>query len=130
MKPAPTVVIYSFPQILTHYTVLRNLLDNAIKFSEQGSIIRIEGQRKESFICISVTDQGPGVPQKFRKKVFDEFFQIPGLRGDRPGIGLGLAICRRIIEAHNGEIFVENSRSQGGARFSFTIPISDTPIYR
>jgi len=96
--------------------VLRNLLDNAIKFSPKGRI------------RVSVRDQGPGIPQDELEVVFDKFVQSSKTKTGAGGTGLGLAICHEIIDAHRGRIWAEN-RPEGGAVFSFEIPLSmDTRI--
>ena len=108
--------------------VLRNLLDNAIKFSPEGRIIDVGICRVESSVRVSVRDQGPGIPQYELEAVFDKFVQSSKTKTGAGGTGLGLAICQEIIAAHRGRIWAEN-RSEGGAVFSFEIPLSiDTRI--
>jgi PAS domain S-box-containing protein len=102
--------------------VLRNLLSNAIKFSPEGGSISISVQGKSNSAVVSVSDQGPGVPENELKLVFDKFVQSSKTKSGAGGTGLGLAICKEIVSAHNGRIWAEN-RPEGGARFSFEIPI-------
>jgi len=102
--------------------VLRNLLNNAIKFSPQGGIIDVQIYGVDGFARVSVLDQGPGVPPDELEAVFDKFVQSSKTKTGAGGTGLGLAICREIIAAHKGRIWVEN-RPAGGAAFSFEIPL-------
>jgi two-component system sensor histidine kinase KdpD len=105
--------------------VLCNILENAAKYTPLGSTIRIEAARKSDEALISITDNGPGLPPGAEKAVFEKF-----MRGQKeskiPGVGLGLAICRSIVEAHQGRIWAENVPT-GGARFVFTLPLGTPP---
>lgn len=101
--------------------VLINLLDNAAKFSEAGQPIELRAMRDDESLAVSVSDRGPGLPAGTENKVFEKYF-----RGDergRTGSGIGLAICRGIVELHGGRISAEN-RPGGGATFRFTLPLS------
>jgi len=103
--------------------VLRNLLDNAIKFSPEGGTIDVAVCRVASSVRVSVRDQGPGIPQDELETVFDKFIQSSKTKTGAGGTGLGLAICHEIVAAHKGRIWAEN-RPEGGAVFSFEIPLS------
>ncbi|KIG09928.1 sensor histidine kinase [Caballeronia concitans] len=110
-----------------------NLLENAAKYTPGGTDIQI-GAREETsgdkpLVRVWIEDHGPGVPPGASARLFEKF-----TRGEKesalPGVGLGLAICRAIVEAHGGEIGVENREEQGrviGARFWFTLPVSEPP---
>jgi signal transduction histidine kinase len=104
--------------------VLRNLVSNAIKFTNHGSVIvRVEdaGDR----VRIVVEDTGIGIPEAALPRIFDAFVQVPGSRGEKPeGTGLGLAICKRIAEALGGTIVVESSP---GAGSTFTVELPKGP---
>ncbi len=104
--------------------VLTNLVDNAVKFSEDNTTITIEvhtNGKKE--VILSVADEGVGIPSEQQLKIFERFFQGNGRKtGRRKGTGLGLAICRGIIEAHGGRIWVESEPAKG-TRFSFSLPV-------
>jgi signal transduction histidine kinase len=102
--------------------VLRNLLNNAVKFSPKGGIIDIIIRSLENSVKVSVRDQGPGIPQNELEAVFDKFVQSSKTKTGAGGTGLGLAICHEIIVAHKGRIWAEN-RPRGGAIFSFEIPL-------
>ena len=104
--------------------VLVNLLDNAIGFSEVGGEIIIgvrqgDGPDKDH-VKVFVEDSGPGIPVSQRHRIFEPYVRIDA-KPDRPGLGLGLAICKRVVNAHGGKIWVEGG-SAGGCRFEFTLP--------
>ncbi len=102
--------------------VLTNLVENAVKYSEEGSQITIQAHPNGSKIIVSVIDEGIGIPQELQQKVFDRFYQVASHKaGTRKGTGLGLSICRGLVEAHGGSIWVE-STPEKGSKFSFSIP--------
>jgi two-component system sensor histidine kinase KdpD len=105
--------------------VLCNLLDNAAKFTPPGSRIGLAAGVQGNHLEVRVTDDGPGLPEGIEDRLFDKF-----TRGEkesaRPGVGLGLAICRAIVQAHGGRIRAAN-RPDGGAQFSFTLPLGTPP---
>lgn len=100
--------------------VIRNLLGNALKMTNNGTKIEIIIEKKEKMVQVSVLDEGPGVPEEEIKHIFDKFVQA-GEGKKRGGTGLGLAVCREVIRAHHGNIWAKN-RPGGGACFSFEIP--------
>ncbi|MBO6133653.1 MAG: HAMP domain-containing histidine kinase [Lachnospiraceae bacterium] len=105
--------------------VLYNLLDNAIKFSHNNSIIKIETTEKGDRIYISVKDFGIGIPQDSVKLIFDRFYKTDLSRGkDKRGTGLGLAIVKEIIQAHNENINVISTEGVG-SEFIFTLPTAE-----
>ncbi len=105
--------------------VLYNLVENAVKYTPPASSIRITGQIRDGDLAVSVEDDGPGLPPGMIESVFEKF-----TRGEREsstvGMGLGLAICRAIVQAHHGQIWAENMHA-GGARFTFTLPLLEPP---
>jgi two-component system sensor histidine kinase KdpD len=104
--------------------VLTNLIENAMKFSEDNTNIYIQADIKGKELIISVADEGIGIAPELHQKIFERFFQGDGRKaGRRKGTGLGLAICQGIIEAHGGKIWVE-SRAGKGAKFSFSLPVN------
>jgi two-component system sensor histidine kinase KdpD len=104
--------------------VFLNLLENAVRYTPAGSPLVISAQTEDGHVVIEVADRGPGVPEADRERVFEKFYRS-GRSGDG-GAGLGLAICRGIVEAHGGRIWV-SPRDGGGARFRFILPIEGTP---
>ncbi len=105
--------------------VLDNLLSNAVKYAP-GAPVTIEASTEPDHIQIQVWDRGPGVPPEHIPRLFERFYRVPARSGGVRGTGLGLHICRKIIEAHGGQISVE-SRPGEGTRFSFTIPFAFEP---
>jgi two-component system sensor histidine kinase KdpD len=105
--------------------VLSNLLENAGKYTPPGSTVAISAERRGVWLDIAVTDDGPGLPSGQEEAVFEKF-----TRGEResakPGVGLGLAICRAIVNAHGGTIHAAN-RPEGGTAFVFTLPLGTPP---
>ncbi|MDR3682943.1 MAG: hybrid sensor histidine kinase/response regulator [Geothrix sp.] len=94
--------------------LLLNLLDNALKYSSSGSQTRIEARSAGNSIRLEVQDQGQGIPEDMRARIFGKFVRLEE-RGDlsRSGSGLGLAFCRLVAEAHEGQIWVEENRPKG-----------------
>jgi signal transduction histidine kinase len=107
--------------------VFYNLISNAIKFSKQTSVIKVDLRYTEenSFLVVSIEDQGMGIPEGELERVFDKFIQSSKTKTGAGGTGLGLSICKEIIKGHGGDIWVRNADS-GGAIFSFTL--SANPI--
>lgn len=106
--------------------VLYNLLDNAIKFSHQNSVIHIETTEKHQKVFISVKDSGIGIPKDSLKLIWDRFYKTDLSRGkDKKGTGLGLSITKEIIHAHNENINVISTEGVG-TEFIFSLPIIDT----
>jgi len=105
--------------------VLVNLLENASKYTPPGSTVILSAEVIADRLSVSVADDGPGLPVGREEAVFQKF-----TRGEResatPGVGLGLAICRAIVEAHEGRITASN-RPGGGAIFTFTLPLGTPP---
>lgn len=106
--------------------VLRNLLGNAIKFSEAGSSVEIELSERDARLAVRISDRGVGIPEEELEAIFDKFIQSSKTRTGAGGTGLGLAICRQIIDAHGGRIWAEN-REGGGAILVFEIPREPRP---
>ena len=105
--------------------VFYNLLDNAIKFSHQDSVIRIETNEKSNKVYISVKDSGIGIPKDDLKLIWNRFYKSDASRGkDKKGTGLGLSITREIIHAHGEHINVISTEGVG-SEFIFSLPVSD-----
>ena len=108
--------------------VLTNLLENAVRYTPPGSPIDICAEVKDGQVLVSVADRGPGIPPEQRERIFDKFYRVLTHQRDTRGSGLGLAVCRGLVEAHGGRIWVE-SRMGGGALFRFTLPLGSTEGY-
>jgi signal transduction histidine kinase len=101
--------------------LVRNVMANAIKFSPHGAAIHVTAYMlAQGLIEVSVSDEGPGIPEHELETIFDPFVQSSKTKDGSGGTGLGLAICRKIAQAHGGNIRAENG--QPGAVFRFTIP--------
>ncbi len=103
-------------------TILRNLLDNARKFSAPGTPIRVAACHQDDEVVVSVTDQGIGIAPEDVPHLFDRFYRVERMR-KAEGTGLGLYITKRLVEAHGGRIWVESEVGKGST-FSFTLPIA------
>jgi two-component system, OmpR family, sensor histidine kinase KdpD len=102
--------------------VVINLVENAMKYAPSGSAIDVSASASDREIVVEVADRGPGIHSGEEARIFDKFYR--GRLAREGGVGLGLTICRGIVEAHGGRIWAEN-RSGGGALFHFTIPLLD-----
>jgi two-component system sensor histidine kinase KdpD len=102
--------------------VLINLLENATKYTPAKSPLEISARATDAEVIVEVADRGPGVAPADAERIFDKFFRVR--EGEGGGAGLGLTICRGIIEAHGGRIWVQ-ARAGGGAAFRFTIPLGE-----
>jgi len=121
----PELPLVQFDAVLIE-RVLCNLLENAAKYTPSGARIEVAAEVRGTLIHVSVYDDGPGLPPGREEALFEKF-----TRGEResakPGVGLGLAICRAIIEAHGGRIAAVAS-PLGGACFEFTLPLGTPPL--
>ncbi|WP_026603331.1 sensor histidine kinase [Methylomonas sp. 11b] len=105
--------------------VLINLLENAVRYTPPGSGLEIVAEINDASVEIAVADHGPGIPKGQEERLFEKFYQTRHETA-QSGVGLGLAICRAIIEVHGGRIVARN-RADGGAVFIFTLPLDQTP---
>ena len=104
--------------------VLYNLIDNAIKFSHNDSVIRVKTSLKKNKLFISVKDTGIGIPKEDQKFIWDRFYKSDSSRGkDKKGTGLGLSIVKEIINCHNEHINVVSTEGVG-SEFIFSLPLS------
>ncbi len=121
---APDLPLVEFDATLIE-RVLYNLLENAAKYTPEGTRVQLAAEVSGSDLLATVSDDGPGIPRGQEELIFEKF-----TRGTResstPGVGLGLAISRAIIDAHRGRIWAANNPA-GGARFSFTLPLGKPP---
>ncbi|MBN1284164.1 MAG: hypothetical protein JXB47_02070 [Anaerolineae bacterium] len=104
--------------------IIANLVNNANKHTPPGTPVAIQVLRAGDDVLVQVADQGPGIAPEHHDKIFDYFYRVPGPDDwNHRGVGLGLAICRGLVEGHGGRIWVD-SRPGAGTRFSFTLPLS------
>ncbi len=106
--------------------VATNLVANAVKYSPSGSAVDVEVWIRTGEAGMTVLDHGPGIDAGLLPKVFDRFVRGDPARSSEGGSGLGLSICREIVEAHGGRIWVD-ARAGEGSRFSFALPAGGAP---
>jgi two-component system, OmpR family, phosphate regulon sensor histidine kinase PhoR len=122
-------------QVLCDYEQTRrvfvNLIHNAIKWSPEKDTITINASYQGEEVLVSVFDNGLGVPDNQRERIFERFYQVDTARSGREsGSGLGLAICKHIVEAHGGRIWAEGNSLGGGGRFFFTLLSAEEEIVK
>ena len=109
--------------------VLINILDNAMKYTPPGSDIEIGWKQEGKFIYISVADNGPGIPDQAKPHIFDMFYSASNQIADsRRSMGLGLALCKSIVNAHGGEIVVSDHKPHGSI-FTFSVPAGEVELH-
>ena len=108
--------------------VFANLITNAVKYSPEGSTISVRLSRDSETVSISVSDRGVGIPPDAIPHLFERFYRVADTQLRAPGIGLGLYICRRVVDAHGGRIWMEPTPG-GGSTFivSLSLVPSDSP---
>jgi two-component system sensor histidine kinase KdpD len=106
--------------------VLFNLLDNAAKYAPPGTAITLRAKRMGTSVAVQILDQGPGLPEEDRERVFDKFYRVRVADKKRAGTGLGLAIARGFMESMGGTITAANGPDRG-AVFTLTLPIPPQP---
>jgi PAS domain S-box-containing protein len=105
--------------------ILHNLLENAVKYSPDGGKIKVSARLEDNHVLIGVSDEGIGISLHDQAKLFSPFERLAAQRLDGvKGIGLGLVVCRRLVEAHGGSIWVESEPGRGST-FYFTLPLKD-----
>jgi two-component system sensor histidine kinase KdpD len=102
---------------------LRLILDNAIKYSPPASPITIQARLANNRLVLGVHSEGPGISEADQPKIFSKFYRAPLTSGNVPGTGMGLAIARDIVQAHQGQIWVDSSPGQG-AEFCLSLPLT------
>ncbi len=119
-QPIVPGAVYADPLRLRQ--VIDNLVSNAVKYSPPGSVVRVGLQRLDQGWRIAVQDQGPGLTLTDRQRLFQDFARLSARpTGGEKSVGLGLAIVRRIVEAHGGQVGADSEPGQG-AVFWFTLP--------
>jgi two-component system sensor histidine kinase KdpD len=123
--PADLPLLYVHPALIEQALV--NVIDNAARFSSPGDELRIAAREEQGRLVISVTDQGPGIPEADRLRVFDMFFT--GGDGDTglQGSGLGLAICQGMVGAHGGSIEALPGPGGRGTTIAIRLPLTELP---
>jgi two-component system sensor histidine kinase KdpD len=107
---------------------LRLMLDNAIKYSPAASPVTVQARLTSNRIVIAVHSEGPGIPEPDQPRIFGKFYRAPKTSGNVPGTGMGLSIARDIVQAHQGQIWVESSPGQG-AEFCISLPLSPQDVH-
>jgi two-component system sensor histidine kinase KdpD len=103
--------------------VIHNLVDNALKYSPSGSRVELRGFVEGDKLVLEVLDRGAGIPPGDEERIFEPFYRAPGLRESAvPGVGIGLAVCRGLVEAHGGRLTAAN-REGGGAALRMSLPL-------
>ena len=121
--PPDMLMVRADPRLIVQ--VLVNLIGNALKYTPPGSTILISAKRTGDTATVSVADDGPGISSEEKEHVFDMFFVGGNAASDgRRSLGLGLALCKTIVNTHGGEIWVEDN-SPHGSVFSFTLPVEE-----
>jgi len=120
----PNLPLVPLDQLLIEQ-VLVNLIENAVKYTPRDSPIEISAAPQDGAVMVQIADRGPGIAQEELAVIFDKFYRSSGVPGPE-GVGLGLAICRGIIDLHGGRIWAER-RDGGGTAFRFTLPLEGTP---
>lgn len=108
--------------------VIINIVNNAIKYTPEGSHIGLSAKKQGDFVCIQIFDDGPGISDEAKQHLFNMFYTADiGKSDSRRGLGLGLSLCKSIVEAHGGSISVSDNQPHG-AVFSFTLPLEEVTI--
>jgi two-component system sensor histidine kinase KdpD len=108
--------------------VLKNLLENALKYSPSDSIVKIRTRTENGFAKLEVIDKGRGLSQSEKTQIFEPFYRGEGLKESSiPGLGIGLAVCRGLVEAHRGTLTADTSED-GGAIFSIMLPLDEVEM--
>jgi signal transduction histidine kinase len=108
------------------YEAVYNIVDNAIKYSPEGAFVEIDVTQNNNYIVIKITDNGPGIPESERERIFERFYRLDDSRArDTGGTGLGLSITKEAISMHGGTIEVSEAE-HGGSVFTIKLPYSRT----
>lgn len=110
--------------------VVINIVNNAIKYTQEGSEIRIRVKKVKNMVMVELADNGEGIPDDAKQRIFDMFYTAnpTGIADNRRSLGLGLALCRSIVTAHGGEISVSDNRPRGTV-FRFTLPSEEVTLH-
>lgn len=109
--------------------VIINIVDNAVKYTQKGSVITIATERNKDKVIVRISDNGPGIPAEVKERVFDMFYSGANQVADsRRSLGLGLSLCKSIVDAHGGEITVSDNKPNGTI-FTFTLPVGEVDLH-
>jgi two-component system phosphate regulon sensor histidine kinase PhoR len=104
------------------HDILRNLVENAVNYAPEGGVVVVEATREPSAVVLRVLDNGPGIPEADRSRVFERFYRVDKSRARAPGgTGIGLAIVKHLVELLGGTV-TAGSRPEGGAVFTVRLP--------
>jgi signal transduction histidine kinase len=103
--------------------ILNNLLSNAVKYCAEGTEVRVSVRQESDYLTISVGDRGPGIPVEEQARLFQPFERLIDSPTAPRGLGLGLLVCKRLVEAHGGKIWLESEVGKGST-FFFTLPLA------
>ena len=108
--------------------VLINIINNAVKYTPEGSQITLTSKQKDQNLVVEVSDDGPGISDQAKEKVFDLFYTAENAAADgKRGLGIGLSLCKSIVTAHGGTIYVRDN-SPKGVTIGFTLPLVEVPV--
>jgi len=124
---APEVALIQVQGALVEQALV-NILDNAFDFSKPGDSVRIEASLEDDATVVDIIDEGPGIPEADRERVFEMFYTVGRPDDRRHGAGLGLAIARSIVEAHGGMVDALPGPGERGTRMRVRLPVSENPI--
>ena len=125
-SPAELILVRADARLIMQ--LLINLLNNAVKYTPEGSTVRITAEKRGASAFVTVADDGPGVPDEDKPKIFDMFYTGDQSVSDgRRSLGFGLALCKTIVKAHGGEISVSDNIPHG-AVFTFSLPAEEVPL--
>jgi two-component system sensor histidine kinase KdpD len=109
--------------------VIVNIVDNAMKYTPTGTLVEITSRKMGDMVEIRIADDGPGISGEEKEKIFDKFYCGDHKVADnRRSLGLGLYLCKAIVEAHGGQIWVEDHKPSG-AVFCFTLPLEEVSFH-
>ena len=121
-------IVDGLPQVRVDSTkiiqIMDNLLSNAAKYSQSDTEVLVDAGTDDGRLIISVIDQGRGISHEDQERLFRSFERLEETRGNKPGLGLGLLVCKRLVEAHGGTIWVE-SEVDKGSKFCFILPLEN-----
>ncbi len=120
IDPATTAVAIDAAKV---HDIVRNLVENAVNYTQEGGEVAVAAALDARTLVITVTDNGPGIPEEDLGRVFERFYRVDKSRGRPGGTGLGLAIVKHLAGLHGGAVSVEN-RPSGGAAFLVRLPLA------